>query len=291
MRRTNPLWLLEAILAYGGRTIHGAAIASPEDLTPFVNIGILVPTGHVTEVLCGECDDFHQARIMRTGQGLMAVCDRTGIEVEPEGDLTAFRVQTDALIELLAEKMDLQRRWAKPRATPILWSIGSFGFRNCEIGVYYMQGGADLERFNDTVGWLRSEPRNEAVALLTSDKRNLNQLLLPWPGRLVPLADCLCADKRDHLTLDRERLARHVLPKELLTPPRGGRQASKYQLAAELILALDEHGALQKIGSARARHRALLSAAQAREGNDVTLSREPCDKAWGAYVATLVRRR
>jgi hypothetical protein len=285
MRKTNPFLLLETILAYGGQTIHGAAIASQEDLKPFINLGILVATGHVTEVLCGECDAFHQARIIGTGQGLVAICDRTGFEVETHGELVAFRVQTDALIDILAEGLDIQRRWAKPRANPIIWSVGSFCFRNCEIGVYYMQGAADLERFNDTMAWLRSEPRKEAVAVLTSDKRNLSQLALPRPGHFVRLADCLRAGKHDSPTLDRELLARYVLPSDLLAPPRPGRQARKLELAAQLILFLDESGALQKMGSARARHRALLSAAKAREGNHVTLSREPCDRAWAAYMA------
>ena len=75
--------IAEAVLAFAGSTIHGAAFGGRENLERLVDLGLLVPTGNLAEVPCEECDVHHMASIIVTDIGTRAVCLRSGVEVTP----------------------------------------------------------------------------------------------------------------------------------------------------------------------------------------------------------------
>lgn len=284
MTRTDLHAILEAILAFAGSTIHGAAFASPQILKSFADLGVLVPAGHLAEVACDECDEHHMASIIATGAGKRAVCLRSGLEFIPEGDLTVYGVRAAPLVDMLAESLDRQRRLAQPRLAPFLWSLGSFGHLNFQVGVYFLLQAADVERFNDAIGWLAREPRYDAVAVLTNERRDLSNLVLPGDGRVVRLLDYICINDRRRWTLDKTRLAERVIPQRLLRPNLRGRPKSAYALAAQLIPEIDHDGTLRALTSKRARHRVVLAAARARHGDKTKLSRAPCEQAFENYL-------
>jgi hypothetical protein len=286
MTTTDTLALLEAVLGYAGLTVHGATFATSERLKPFVDLGVLIPDGHVSDVPCHECNGDHMASIVLTEAGLRGVCLRMGLEFTPEIESTAYRVRAERLVDRLAASLDKPRRWAQPQGEPFLWSIGTFEQIGRRIGVYFMLQATDLGRFNDAIKWLQDEPRNDAVAVLTNESRDLGRLLVPWDGRVVRLSDYVYTDDRHFLTLDRMRLAERVLPGELLRMSKRGRPKSAFALASEIIPELDREGEMKKLGSARARYRVVLAAAKVRFGEGTTVSRVPCEEAWQAYVRT-----
>ena len=71
--------------------------------------------------------------------------------------------------------------------------------------------------------------------------------------------------------------------------PKAGRRNTAEQLAARLILELDGDGKLQAMGQ-NERHRTLRAAATRKFGGTTSLSKEPCNKAWNAYLASNVGR-
>lgn len=287
MATIDPNSVLEAVLAYAGTTVQGSAFAAVEYLRPLVDLGVLIPDGHVREVSCSVCHEDHSAQVVLTDHGLRAICDRVGLAFEPKVNLGAFRVHVAPILELISANLDRPRRWAKPGQTPFLWSLGSFPFRGCRIGVYFALIVSDPQRIFDTIEWLRGEPRQDAVAVLTSGHGELNRIEMLQPGRVVRLIDYISWNDQGSPTLDLETLARHVLPEALQSSVRGGRPGEKFQMAEQLIEILDANGSLRKLPSARSRHRALQSAARARFGENVTLTRGPCDRAWLKYVTRI----
>lgn len=284
MTRADLHAIVESILAFAGSTIHGAAFAPSESLKSLADLGVLVPTGYLAEVACDECDEHHMASIIATGAGKRAVCLRSGLEFIPEGDLTVYGVRAAPLVGMLAESLDRQRRWAQPRVAPFLWSLGSFGHLNFQVGVYFLLQAGDVEHVNDAIGWLAREPRYDAVAVLTNERRDLSNLALPCDGRVVRLLDYICTNDRSRWELDRTRLAERVIPQRLLRLNVRGRPKSAYALAARLIPEVDRDGTLQTLTSKRARHRVVLAAARARHGDKTKLSREPCEQAFQDYL-------
>ena len=276
--------ITEAVLAFAGASIHGASFGLPGTIKPLVDLGVLAPTGQLSEVACEECDEHHMASVIVTAAGPRAVCFRTGLEYLPEGALTIFEVRVVPLVDALADDLDRLSRWAQPRAEPFLWSLGSFAHLDLRVGVYFMLNAGDLERWNDAMGWLKRDPRTDAIAVLTNETRDLSDIVLPWDGRVVKFADYACPNDRGRWTLDRTRLAKRVLPTHLLHPRDRGRPNSAYTLAAELIPEVDREGALRAIRSRRHRHRVVLAAARERHGANTTLSREPCEQAFQDYL-------
>lgn len=284
MTASNLRGLTEAVLAFAGVKIHGAALAAPKCLKPLVDLGVLIPAGHLSEVPCTECDEHHPASVFATASGWRAVCHNIGVEFVPEEVLTVYEVRVTPFVDAIAKNMDHQSRWAQPRATPFLWSIGTFTHLDLRVGVYFMLNAGDLERLNDAMGWLKRDPRPDAIAVLTNEARDLSDIVLPWDGRVVRFVDYACPNDRGAWTLDRTRLAERVIPTRLLAPRNQGRPNSAYTLAAALIPEVDRNGAVRAINSVRGRHRLVLAEAKSRRGPSTTLSIGACEKAYQDYL-------
>lgn len=279
---TNSLELFLAMLDHGSEPLNSSAFGRPEDIAQLLNLGLIARAGTVISVACPECSGTHEVEMTGGQAGWM--CDAVGWVDAAADEVEAVRAKTEQFVELLRNQADVPRHWSKPRESPLLWSIGSYLFQECRVGVYLMLGAVDLEQFSDAREFLKHEPRSEGVAVLTNDRRDLSQLALPRHGRIVPLIDCVELGTDGRLVLDRRWLAERVLPEHLLRPAQPGRPNSAERMAAELIRELDRDGALSKL-SATKRSRVLLDAAKARNGDETTLSKLPCDKAWAAYLA------
>ena len=148
-----------------------------------------------------------------------------------------------------------------------------------------MLNAGNLERLSDAIGWLKREPRVDAIAVLANERQDMSDIALPWNGRIVRLADYVGLDGGRGWVLNRTRLAQRVIPPHLLGPKDRGRPNSAYTLAAELIPEVDRKGALRAIRSRRGRHKVVLAAAKAKHGASATLSRDPCEKAFQDYLS------
>lgn len=263
--------------------LRGAVFGQTAALDGLVASGIVVPAGHVEVVVCNECIGTHDVETLDGSIGWM--CEQTGWIDAEFRELAAYEVNTARFVELLAECMDTRAGITKPQGGLIVWRVGSFRYQDHRVAVYFAVEAAAPERFNDVHGWLKGEPGADGVALLTNDGRDVSRLSLPQYGSILQTDNCVEICSNGQLTLDREWLARRVLPENLLGPKRRGRPNSAECLAAELIRELDHDGSMRTMG-VNERHRALNSAAKKKYGDETTLSKPPCNRAWDAYILT-----
>lgn len=276
----NRIEVLAALLEHCHEPVRGNAFGSPTVLRTFASARLVTQNGHVAVVGCPECSGLHEVETIDGSLGW--ICDAAGWIEAPAEDVAALTINVDRFVEMLGNQVDKPRRWAKPCDNPILWSLGSFTFGDHRVLVYFLLGPANLDRITEAQLLLRYEPFTDGIAVLTSDRCDL-ALSLPRSGRIVPMVECVEIDSDGNLALNREWLARRVLPEQLLHPAKRGRPNDAERMAAELIHELDQKRDLGKLGQ-NARHRELQAAAKARYGPSTTLSKEPCNNAWSTYI-------
>ncbi|MEO0751600.1 MAG: hypothetical protein AAFY25_07320, partial [Pseudomonadota bacterium] len=98
-----------------------------------------------------------------------------------------------------------------PKTDPSVWSLGSFAFNGFQVSTYFATDAAAPSIFHALIQFLRDEPRADRLAVLTNDTRDTTALVLPQPGRVVPLIECAEISSVGLLQLDRDWLARRVL--------------------------------------------------------------------------------
>ena len=278
---------LSRVLSLSGRRVPGNAIGSERLVAELVDLGVLVPAGTIEQVICDRCEVQHFADIEGEVDCPGWYCPADGFVKAEPATLAAYNVRVDAFVNHLARAIDRPRRWSKPRGAPILWSIGSITISDQLIAVYFASNAGAPHTFNEIVPILRGEPRVDCIAVLTNDTRDLSGLILPRVGRLLSIVDGITIGEKCEINLNREWIGRHVVPEHLLRLPKAGRRNTAEQLAAGLILELDGDGKLQAMGQ-NERHRTLKAAAKRTLGPTKSLSKEPCNKAWAAYLASKV---
>ncbi len=284
MTSTDLASILEELLDYAGTCVSDAAFGSLEDLKPIVELGVLLPVGRRDEVACEVCDEPHMASVIAVDGELRAVCYRSAIEFTLEKTPTILEVRVEPLLDCIARQLDRRTRRAQPPGTPFLWSLGSLEHLGLRVGIYFLLNAGDLERAGHAIEWLKKEPRVDAVAILTNDRRDLSALPLPWNGRILRLSECVTLDRCTGLALLKAPIAERTIPQQLLSSRGRGRPNSAYELAASLIPDVDQDGALRRAKGVRGRHRMVLEAARKKHGPTVTLSKEPCERAFQAYL-------
>jgi hypothetical protein len=178
---------LVSVLSLHPSRIRGAAIGSEATVAEIVFLGVLVPAGVVTHRLCDRCERQHFAEIVNSPDGQGWYCPADGFVVAEPADIAAYTVRVDAFVSLLAGFMDRQRRWAKPSAAPMLWSVGSFAVSGLQIATYFAVNTGTPDIFGEILPVLDSEPRVDGVAVLTNHSGDLSRLIFPQPGRIVPI--------------------------------------------------------------------------------------------------------
>ncbi|MEM7776351.1 MAG: hypothetical protein AAF732_12150 [Pseudomonadota bacterium] len=279
---TRAIELLSNMLTSRSVRLRECAFKSKEAILALRAAKVIVSSGQVETVFCPECSSIHDVEVLGRHTGWM--CEQAGWTVATPEDISAIEVKADRLCELLADAMDVERSWSKPRGKPIIWSIGRFDYQGLTAGTYFMADASDLENFSIARSLLAQEPRTDGMALLTADRSDLSQLRLPYAGRIVPMQECVEITDSGKLEIDREWLARRVLPEELLRRKGPGRPNSAQKLAEELIPTLDRNGELRPLSQGK-RHEALLAEAKRKYGEKTTLSKEPCNIAWAKYVS------
>ncbi len=280
---------LGRLLSLYPRTIRGTAVGSEALIADAVGYGVLIPAGTVERVLCDRCDEQHLADIENVAGGQGWYCPADGFVQATPAEIAAYSVSVDAFVDHLAGAMDRPRRWARPRGAPILWSIGSMSTSGLRIATYYASNAGDPQVVTEVLRTLTSEPRVDCIVVLTNDTRDLGGLPLPRAGRLVSIVDVLRLGEHG-IELLTEDIGRHVIPDHMLRPRKPGRPNKAEKMAAELILELGGADKLGGLGQ-NERHRVLKAAAQRNFGPATTLSKEACNAAWEAYLASDERFR
>jgi hypothetical protein len=269
----NSIGNLCGILASRERTVRGAAFGGREALSFWISSGVLVPAGTVETVTCTECDAPHIVDVETFGKRSGWHCAQVGF-VEPDPDtIMAFAVRCQALAEQLRLALG-SKRVANPWPTeaPILWTLGEFGFGECIVAACLVPNVSDLVIFNELCRFLRSPRGNpHATAILTNDDRDLNALMLPDGVQIVKLVDAITLVAGRYLTIDRDELARRVLPTRLMRPPGRGRPPTRREEIYNILAVLDREHRLDGL-SDRAQHRLASVELQTSRGKKAVLA-------------------
>jgi hypothetical protein len=281
----NSIGNLCAILASRETTVGAAAFGGCEQLAPWISSGVLVPAGPVATVTCTECDTPHIVDVETFGKRAGWYCDQVGF-VEPEADsIAAFAVRCEALAEQLRLAFGLKRganSW--PTDAPVLWTLGEFEFSKFAIAACLVPNVGDLTIFNELCRFLRTPRGNpHATAILTNDDRDLSAVMLPDSVRIVNLTDVIGLDNEGRLSINRDALARLVLPERLLRPTRRGRLPTKREETYEIIAGLDREHKLDGL-TERGQHRLARTQLQTCRGKRVALG-------WATFRDALLEYR
>jgi hypothetical protein len=266
--------VLAQILSSREALVRGAAFAVPEKLKPLISAGIIVPTGHVSSVLCTECSDPHTAEVDSVGGDLGWYCPEVGFVTADPVDVAAFEVRADVLADRLRIAIEAKRLASPwPTSDPLAWSIGSFDVRGLAVAVCLAPDVGDIEVLAELGRYLDSPPGHpDGTAVLTNDRRRLEATQLPGGARIVYLGDVVALGDDGHISVDRETLARLTLPETLLHPSLRGRPADKRIQVRQILEELDQQGRLGNL-TGRPLLREVLPELRKRMGKNTTLSR------------------
>ena len=222
----NKVDLLCAMLVVRAPVIRGAAFAPRAELAPLVASGTLAVAGHVESILCSDCGAQHEVEHIQGRLGWF--CEEAGF-VSPELDeVAAFEVRRERIALLIAGNLSKGRVTTWPSEHPILWSLGSFDFRNFGIAVHFVPNIGNLETFSAVNDYLQlRQPRMDGIAVLTNDYRDLSALRLTQGSRIVRLADAFHIHCDGRTTVDLAGLAQLALPADKLRTPSRGRPAEQ----------------------------------------------------------------
>jgi hypothetical protein len=281
----NSIGFLCAILACRETIIRAAAFGGSERLAPWISCGVLVPAGAVASVTCTECDEPHIADVETLANRIGWYCAEAGF-VEPETDsIVALVVRCQALAEQLSVALGWKRGAnAWPSNAPVLWTLGEFEFGKLTIAAYLVPNLADSPVVKELGRFLRTPRGNpHATAILTNDDRDLNALMLPASVRVVALPDVVGFDRDGSLSINRDALARRVLPERLLRPTGRGRLPTKREETCEIIADLDREHKLDGL-SEREQHRLARTHLQTCRGKRLALG-------WATFRDALLEYR
>ena len=212
-------------------------------------------------------------------------CAQVGF-VEPQADsIAAFAVRCETLAEHLRLALGLKggaNSW--PTDAPVLWTLGEFEFSKFAISACLVPNAGDLTIFNELCRFLRTSRRNpHATAILTNDDRDLSAVMLPDSVRIVSFIDVIEFDNEGRLSINRDAMARLVLPERLLRLTRRGRLPTKREETYEIIAGLDREHKLDGL-TEREQHRLARTQLQTCRGERIALG-------WATFRDALLEYR
>lgn len=273
MSKTTSAELLCAILSSREHLIRGAAFAEIDRLNPLVSAGILVPAGHVASVFCLECASPHCAEVESVEGRIGWYCHEVGLVAAAPASVAAFEVRPEVLALRLHDALGGKKApvgW--PSKRPLLWDLGLFESHRFAVAVYLVPNATDPEAFNELCRFLRTPRRHpDGVAVLTNDDRDTSAIFLPEGVRIVRLSEVATIATDGHITLDTLAIAKNVLPRRMLDPPRPGRKPVKREIVVQIIGDLDRQGKLADL-SEREQQKLVHASLKDRLGDEATLA-------------------
>jgi hypothetical protein len=265
---TNSVDLLCAMLAVRTLVVRGAAFAPRAALAPLLASGTLVAAGHVESILCSDCGAQHDVR--PTQERLGWLCEDAGfVPAEPD-EVAAFEVRRERIAARISDHLSKGRVTTWPSEHPILWSLGSFNFRQFGIAVHFAPNIGNLETFDAVNDYLQlRQPRMDGIAVLTNDQRNLGGLKLG--SRIVRLADVFDIRLDGRTTVDLVAIAKWALPADKLRSPTRGRPAAQRDRLMPIIERLHATVDWARL-SERGQVRRIKTEYLAAHGRDATVS-------------------
>lgn len=241
MTRTDPILLIAAVLPYASRKIHGSTFSPRDRLMPLIELGVLVPAGYVKEISCNECDECHLAPISHTDSGWVAQCDRIGSEFEPEGDLSAYRVDAVAFAQWLSTRLGSNDRVRLVPGLDDLWTLGVAQVPPYRMAVYFTPSLRSQVRTANVFAVIEARSRAIDVGLIVADEA-IDCYRLPGSRiAVLRLRDVVRVNQSAQLVVDRESLMRTVIPEAHRT----ARGAPPFQ-RERIVAILDELAAAKE---------------------------------------------
>jgi hypothetical protein len=266
----NSVDLLCEMIAVRTPVIRGAAFAPRAALAPLIASGILVPAGHVQSMLCSDCGAQHDVELIQERLGWL--CEEAGFVPVERDEVAAFEIRCERIAVRIGGHLSKGRVTAWPTEHPILWSLGSFAFREFSIAVHFAPNIGNLVIFDTVNDYLQlRQSRMDGIAVLTNDHRNLSGLSLTRGSRIVRLTDVFDMLNDGQTTVDLKSLAQWALPADKLQVPSRGRPSVQRDRLMPIIERM--HTAVEWAGlSERGQVRRIKTVYLATYGKDATVS-------------------
>jgi hypothetical protein len=162
----NALDLLAAMLAQRGR-VQSVEYSSFPAYGDLIKAGLIEEAGVVSSMICDECDQPHDAKIVYEGTQYGYYCPELGFVSKPRSEVIAVQPNLGAFVSQIADALDCKRRKSSPLDKDT-WRIGAVDSPAGDVVLYLhptLQDARDIEDFQAA---LASEVKSPFGVVLTS---------------------------------------------------------------------------------------------------------------------------
>lgn len=183
----NAVHLFATLLAQRGRfrSVEYSSFPAYDDL---IKAGLVEEVGVVSSLICDECDQPHDARVVYEGSQYGYYCPDLGFISKPRSELIAAQPNLSAFVAQIADALACKRRKLSP-IDKDTWRIGSVDSPAGDLVLYLHQTLQDAQDIRDIQAALAGEMKSPFGVVLTS-KGTLN---VP-PYATAQLQDVLSLD-------------------------------------------------------------------------------------------------
>jgi hypothetical protein len=183
----NAVVLLATLLAQRRRvrSVGYSSFAAYDDL---IKAGLIEETGVVSSIICDECDQPHDAKIVYEGAQYGYYCPDLGFISKPRFELIAAQPNLSASVAQIADALACKRRKSSPLDKDT-WRIGAVDSAAGDIVLYIRPTMQDAQDVTDLATALAGEMKSPFGIVLTS----IGTLAVP-PYTTINLQDALSLD-------------------------------------------------------------------------------------------------
>lgn len=194
----NAIELFATLLAQRGRA-RSAEFSSFPAYNDLIKARLIKETGVVSSLVCYECEQAHDARVVYEGSQYGYYCSDHGFISLPRTELITVQTNVDAFIAQIADALACKRRKSSP-IDKETWRIGAVDSPAGDVLLYLcptLQGAQDMRDFQAA---LAGEVKSTFGVILTSQGTlaappfvtvQLDDVLSfePTTGKLIVVAD------------------------------------------------------------------------------------------------------
>ncbi|MGJ8590341.1 MAG: hypothetical protein ACSHXW_19740 [Yoonia sp.] len=162
----NEVVLLATLLAQRGRvrSVEYSSFPAYDDL---INAGLVEETGVVSSLVCDECDQPHDARVVYEGSQHGYYCPELGFVSKPRSELIAVQMNLGAFVSQIADTLDCKRRKSSP-LNKVTWRIGAIESTAGDVVLYLYPTLQEARDIWDVQAALASEVKSPFGVILAS---------------------------------------------------------------------------------------------------------------------------
>ena len=162
----NAVALFATMLAQRGR-VRSVEYSSFPAYGDLIKAGLIEESGVVSSMICGECDQPHDAKIVYEGSRYGYYCPELGFVSKPRSEVIAVQPNLSAFVSQIADALDCKRRKSSP-LDDHTWRIGAIESTAGDVVLYLHPILWDARDLRDVEAALASEMKSPFGMILTS---------------------------------------------------------------------------------------------------------------------------